>query len=52
MVSYATQCVANELAEASHWQVIETYSNTAMLQKNILSIAFKAPTKEILKEVC
>jgi hypothetical protein len=52
MVSYATPQVAKALAEAPHWQIIETYSNTAMQQNNIWSIAFKARTKEILKEVC
>jgi hypothetical protein len=51
-VSYATQCISNALAETPHWQVIEMYWNTAMQQHNIWSIAFKARTKEILKEVC
>jgi hypothetical protein len=51
-VSYATRRVAKALAEAPHWQVIETYWNTAMQQNNIWSIAFEARTKEILKEVC
>jgi hypothetical protein len=52
MVSYATRCVAKALAEALHWQIIETYWNNAMQQNNIWSIAFEAHTKEILKEVC
>jgi len=52
MVSYATQCVAKELAEAPHWQIIEMCCNTAMQQNNIWSIAFEARTKVILKEVC
>ena len=51
-VSYATRRVAKALAEATHWQIIETYWNTAMQQNNIWSIAFEAHTKEILKEVC
>jgi hypothetical protein len=51
-VSYATRRVAKALAEAPHWQIIETYWNTAMQQNNIWSIAFEARTKEILKEVC
>jgi len=51
-VSYATRHVSNELAEAPHWQIIETYWNTAMQQNNIWSKAFEAHTKEILKEVC
>jgi hypothetical protein len=38
------------LAEAPHWQIIETYWNTAMHQNNIWSIAFEALTKEIMKE--
>jgi hypothetical protein len=52
MVSYATRRVAKALAEAPHWQIIETYWNTTMQQNNIWSIAFKARTKEILNEVC
>ena len=52
MGSYTTRRVANAIAEAPHWQIIETYWNTAMQQKNIWSIAFEARTKEILKEVC
>jgi len=51
-VSYATRPVSKALAEAPHWQIIETYWNTAMQQNNIWSIAFEAHTKEILKEVC
>jgi hypothetical protein len=51
-VSYATRRVAKALAEAPHWQIIETYWNTTMQQNNIWSIAFEARTKEILKEVC
>jgi hypothetical protein len=49
---YATGHVAKALAEAPHWQIIETYWNTAMQQNNIWSIAFETCTKEILKEVC
>jgi len=51
-VSYATRCVAKALAEAPHWQILETYWNTAMQQDNIWSIVFEAWKKEILKEVC
>jgi len=51
-VSYATRHVAKALAEAPHWQIIETYWNTTMQQNNIWSIAFEAHTTEILKEVC
>jgi hypothetical protein len=51
-VSYAMRRVAKALAEAPHWQIIETYWNTAMQQNNIWSIAFEVHTKEILKEVC
>jgi hypothetical protein len=51
-VSYATQRVSTALAEAPHWQMIETYWNTAMQQINIWSIQFEARTKEILKAVC
>jgi len=50
-VRYAMRCVSKALAEAPHWQMIETYWNTAMLQNNIWSIAFEARTKEILNEV-
>jgi hypothetical protein len=52
MVRYATRQVAKALAEAPHWQIIETYLNTAMRQNNIWSIAFDARTMEIVKEVC
>jgi hypothetical protein len=51
-VSYPMRRVANTLAEAPHWQIIEMYWNTTMQQNNIWSIAFEARTKEILKEVC
>jgi hypothetical protein len=52
MVSYTTRRVAKALAEAPHWQIIEMYWNTAVQQNNILSIAFEARIKQILKEVC
>jgi hypothetical protein len=52
MVSYAMRRVAKALAEAPHWQIIETYWNTAMQQNNICSIAFEARTKVILKDIC
>jgi len=52
IVSYATQHVVNALAEAPHWLIIEMNWNTAMQQKNIWSIAFKALKKEILIVVC
>jgi len=52
MVSCSTRRVAKALATVPHWQIIETYWNTAMQQNNIWSIAFEARTKEILKEVC
>jgi len=51
-VSYAMRHVAKALAETPHWQIIETYWNTARLQNNIWSIAFEACTKEILNDVC
>jgi len=51
-VSYATRRISKALAEVSHWQILETYWDTAMQQNNIWSIAFEARTKEILKEVC
>jgi hypothetical protein len=51
-VSYAIRRIAKALAEAPHWQIIETYWNTAMQQNNIWSLAFEACTKEILKDVC
>jgi hypothetical protein len=50
-VSYAMRRVAKALAEAPHWQIIETYWNTTMQQNNIWSIAFEACAKEILTEV-
>ena len=52
MVCYAMQCVAKALAEAPHWQIIETYWNTAMQQNNIWSKPFEAYTMEILEEEC
>jgi hypothetical protein len=52
MVSYPTQRVIKALAAGPHWQIIETYGNTAMQKNNIRSIAFEARTKEMLKEVC
>jgi hypothetical protein len=52
MVCYAMRCVAKALAEAPHWQIIETYWNTTMQQNNIWSLAFEARPKEILREVC
>src|SRR5258705_13986573 len=51
-ISYAMRRVANALAKAPYWQIIETYWNTAMQQINIGSIAFEPRTKEILKEEC
>jgi hypothetical protein len=51
-VNYAMRCVSKALAEVPHCQIIETYWNTAMQQKNIWSIAFEARTEEILKKVC
>jgi len=51
-VSYPTRPVSKALVETPHWQIIETYWNTAIQQNNIWSIAFEARTKEILKEVC
>jgi len=51
-VSYAKRRISKALAEGPHWQIIETYWNTAMQQNNIWSIAFEARTKEIMKEVC
>jgi hypothetical protein len=52
MVSYTTRRGSKALSEAPHWQISETYWNTAMQQNNIWTIAFKARTKETLKEVC
>jgi hypothetical protein len=34
IVSYATQRVAKALAEGPHWQILETYWNTAVQQNN------------------
>ena len=51
-VGYATRRISKALAEAPHWQMIDTYWNTAMLQNNIWSIAFEVRTKQILKVVC
>ena len=51
-VSYTMQRVSKALAEAPHWQIIETYWNTAMQQNNIWSITFEGCTEEILKDVC
>jgi len=50
-VSYARQRLSKAVAEAPHWQIIETYWNTVMQQTNIWSIAFEASTMEILKDV-
>jgi hypothetical protein len=52
MVSYATRHVAKALPEAPHWQIIETYLNTAMQQNNIWSIIFEAHTTKIFNEIC
>jgi len=52
IVSNATWQIAKALVEAPHWQITETYSNTAMQRNNIWSIAFEARTKVILKVVC
>ena len=51
-VNYAMRYFSTPLSEAPHWQIVETYWETAMQQNNIWSIAFEARTKEILKEVC
>jgi hypothetical protein len=51
-VSYATRRILKALAEAPHWQIIETYWNTTMQQNTIWSIAFEARTKDFLKKVC
>jgi len=51
-VSDATRRVSKALAEAPHWQILETYWNTVMQQIIIWCIALEARTKEILKEVC
>jgi len=50
IVIYAMQHIAEALAEAPHWQIIQTYWNTNMQEINISSIAFEACTKENLKE--
>ena len=50
-ISYATRRIAKASAEAPHWQIMETYWNTAMQQNIICSIGFKVRTQEILKEV-
>jgi len=52
MVSYTTRRVANAFAEATHWQIIEMYCNTAIQQNNIWSIAFEAHRMTILTDVC
>jgi hypothetical protein len=51
-VSYATRRIWKAIGDAPHWQIMDTYWNSAMQQNNIWSIAFEAHTKEILKEVC
>ena len=50
-VSYATRPAGKSFAEATYWQIIDKYWNTAMQQNNIWSIAFEAYTKEILQEI-
>jgi hypothetical protein len=52
MSSYTTRRSSKALSEVPHWQISERYWNTAMQQNNIWTIAFKARTMEILKEVC
>jgi len=52
LVSDAMWRIATALAQALHWQIIETYWNTALQENNIWSIVFEARTKEILIEVC
>jgi hypothetical protein len=52
IVSFATRGAADALGEATHWQIIEKYWNTASQQNNIWSIAFEPCTKEIFKEEC
>jgi hypothetical protein len=39
-VSYATRRIAKALGETPHWQIIETYWNTATQQNNIWSKDF------------
>ena len=51
-VRYATRCVSKAVAEGPHWQIIETYWNTAMQQNNIWSVVFQVRKKEFLKKVC
>jgi len=51
MVCYTMRHVAASLAEAPHWQIIETYWITAMQQNNTWPIPFRVCTKEIFKEV-
>jgi hypothetical protein len=51
-VHCATQRVVKALPEAPHWQILQTYWNTAMQQNIIWSIAFEPRTKEIFNEVC
>jgi hypothetical protein len=51
IVWYSMRLIAKALADASHWQKIETYWNTARQQNNIWSIAYQVRKKEILKEV-
>jgi len=51
MVSYATLCAANPLADTPHWQIIEKVWNTAMQQNIVRSIAFETRTKDIMTEV-
>jgi hypothetical protein len=50
--SYATPHISKALAEAPHWQIIETYWNMDMQQNNILFVEFETRTEEIMKEVC
>jgi len=51
-VSYTMRPVSKALAEAPHWQIIDTYWHTAMQQNNIWSIAFEVRINEILKDEC
>jgi hypothetical protein len=51
-VSYAMRHHSIALAEASHWQIIETYRNTAIQPNSIWPTAFEVRSKEILKKVC
>jgi hypothetical protein len=52
MGSYATQYVGNSLAETPHWEIIEMYWYTAMVQNKISSTVFEARTNELWKMVC